>query len=191
MKGARPLTDVEVNAVQAQLGPRDRALFVLGIRTGFRVSELLSLRLGDVWQDGNVLEAVGVSRKSMKGRSEGRIVPLHQQARLELGAWAAVLLARGATKKSFLFPSREGGAISRFRAWAIMTAACRRAGVFGKTGTHFWRKTFACRIYEKVGHDLLKTQKALGHKAITSTSAYLSFAEAEVDAAILAPDEKC
>jgi integrase len=48
------------------------------------------------------------------------------------------------------------------------------------------RKTFANRMYEKLNHDLVKTQRALGHAKINSTVQYLSFREEGIDAAILA-----
>ena len=48
------------------------------------------------------------------------------------------------------------------------------------------RQTFANRVYHRLDHDLVKTQRALGHKNINSTVSYLSFAEAEIEAAILA-----
>lgn len=187
----RALTDAEIVRVMAQLKPRDRCFFVLGLRTGFRVSELLSLRLGDVWQGGQVPAAVAVARRAMKGRTEGRTVPLHPQARAELASWATALAARGAGPGSPLFPSQKGAsAVTRTQAWAILTNAYRRAGLSGRgVGVHGLRKTFAGRMYRRLDRDLMKTQKALGHKSVTSTAAYLSFAEAEVDAAITAPDE--
>ena len=186
MRGMRPLTDSEIAQVASRLGVRDRAFFVLGIRTGFRVSELLSLRVSDVVNGGEVGRSVGVQRRNMKGKTEGRTIKLHDEARQALGAWVAELQGMGAAADSPLFLSREGGAISRTQAWAIMTGAYRAAGVFGRVGVHGLRKTFAARMYALLGHDLMKTQKALGHKAITSTAAYLSFAESEVEAAILA-----
>jgi site-specific recombinase XerD len=76
--------------------------------------------------------------------------------------------------------------ISRIQAWYILTEAYRTNGLTGKLGTHSLRKTFANKVYEKLGHDLLKTQRALGHKNLDSTLAYLSFREDEIEAAILA-----
>lgn len=158
---------------------------MLGVRTGFRVSELLSLRVADVVHGGEVAKFVGVQRRNMKGHIEGRTVPLHDEARAALAVWVVELDARGAAAESPLFLSREGGAVSRTQAWAILTAAYRAAGVFGRIGTHGMRKTFAARVYERLDHDLIRTQKAMGHRSLSSTAAYLSFAESEVDAAII------
>ena len=47
------------------------------------------------------------------------------------------------------------------------------------------RKTFAARIYDHFGGDLVKTQRALGHRCIESTAAYVSFRQEEIDQAIL------
>jgi integrase len=56
----------------------------------------------------------------------------------------------------------------------------------GKIGTHSMRKTFASKVYEQLNGRLERVQKALGHKNINSTVAYLSFREEDIDAAILA-----
>jgi site-specific recombinase XerD len=52
----------------------------------------------------------------------------------------------------------------------------------GKLGTHCMRKTFANRVYQRLNHDLVKAQRALGYRNINSTVSYLSFAEEEIDA---------
>jgi site-specific recombinase XerC len=55
----------------------------------------------------------------------------------------------------------------------------------GTLGPHMQRKTFANRVYHQLSHNLAKTRRAMGHKNINSTVAYLSFVEEEIDAAIL------
>lgn len=193
MKGCRPFSDAEVQAVTQALA-RDRyharnlALFHLGVRSGFRISELLSLKLQDVFQNGNFVESVMVARRHMKGKNASRGVPLHPDARVALEVWVRELLAAGhADPGTFLFRSREGGnrAISRKTAWYILRKVSSACGLTGKIGTHSLRKTFAKRVYEKLGRDLMKTQRALGHARVTSTVSYLSFDQGEVEDAIL------
>jgi len=99
------------------------------------------------------------------------------------------LLERGLDSLSgqdYLFQSRKGtGPITRVQAYRIIQNAARKNGLTGKIGNHSLRKSFADRIYEKLNRDLVRTQKALGHKWITSTTAYLSFKEEEIEEAIL------
>jgi integrase len=192
MKGCRPLEEEEVEAVLAAFdGPyaaRDRALFLLGVKSGFRISELLSLRLLDVMRAGRLLDRVSVARKNMKKKVEGRSVLLHAQAREALLVWIEQLRGNGyMTSDTFVFQSRKGrnAAMSRVQAYRVLQEAYERAGVAGNTGTHSMRKTFANNVHEKLGRDLLKTQKALGHKNINSTVSYLSFKQEEIDEAIL------
>lgn len=188
MQGSRPLTDAEVAQVLEVLGsPRNRALFLLGLRSGFRISELLSLRLKDVLQNGNLVDRVAVERKNMKGQLAGRTVVLHPEAREALGFWVNRLTERHTDPVTFLFRSRQGAnqAMDRRSAWHLLTRAFAKCGLTGKLGTHCMRKTFAKKVHEKLGRDLVKTQKALGHARITSTVSYLSFNENDIDDAIL------
>jgi integrase len=76
--------------------------------------------------------------------------------------------------------------ISREQAWRILKEAFNSNELSGKLGTHATRKTFCNRMYDKLNHGLVKTQKAMGHTNINSTVTYLSFQEVEIDAAVLA-----
>jgi site-specific recombinase XerD len=192
MKGARPLSEDEVAVVAQSFGgryaARDRALFLLGVKSGFRISELLSLAVGDVHQHGRIVDRVTVARAHMKQKLEGRTVVLHPKAKAALAAWVLELRQHGeVTDETPLFRSRKGNrAMSTVQAWRILQEAYATNGLTGQLGTHAMRKTFANRVYAKLNHDLLRTQWALGHKNINSTVSYLSFCEAEIDAAILA-----
>ena len=189
MRGCKSLNDSEIqNALSCFSGKfatRARALAVLGIRTGLRISELLSLTVGDVLAGGDVVDRVYIERRNVKGKREGRSIALHPEARDALRAW---ILAMGSVPlESPLFPSqKKGGPLGRIAAWKVLRRTFRRAGINGKVGTHTMRKTFARRIYNALGHDLIRTGMALGHKSISSTIAYLSFAEEDIDAAVLA-----
>lgn len=192
MKGCRPLTDEEVERTLGCFGGsypnRDHALFLLGIKSGFRISELLSLQLRDVMPRGKLVERVTVQRRHMKKKLEGRTVLLHPDAKEVLCAWLEELREAGyMTSDVYVFQSRKGlnRALSRVQAYRILQDAFEKAGLHGSLGTHSMRKTFANRIYERLDKDLLKTQRALGHRNINSTVSYLSFREEDIDEAIL------
>lgn len=192
MRGCRPLNDAEVYDVSRSFwgehARRDKALFLLGVKSGFRISELLSLRLRDVMQGGRIVERVTVERRNMKKKLEGRTVLLHPEARAALAAWLEELGRRAElTGDTFVFQSRKGDnrPISRVQAYRILHEACDACELTGKLGTHSMRKTFANKVYDALGNDLVKTQRALGHRNINSTVQYLSFREEEIDKAIL------
>jgi site-specific recombinase XerD len=204
MAGCRALTDNEVKVVRKSFSGvykrRNEALFVLGVRAGFRISELLSLQVKDVLQYGKLVDRVEVSRRHMKGGKAGkassRSVPLHPEARAALSVWLEVLtvMLKGTLDpQTPVFCSRVKDAatglrraISREQAWRILKEAYTTNELSGKLATHSMRKTFATRVHAHYHGDLLKTQKALGHANINSTIKYLALDEAEVDAGILA-----
>jgi integrase len=193
MKGCRPLTEAEVNLLQQSFGgayaDRDKALFLLGVKSGFRISELLSLRIGDVSQHGRLVDRVTVPRRHMKNTREGRTVSLHPEAKAALATWLLTLRQDPSSMpQTFVFRSRKGvnRPISKVQAWRILHEAVTTNELTGKVGTHAMRKTFANRVYHQLNHDLVKTQRAMGHKNINSTVAHLSFVEDEIDQAILA-----
>jgi integrase len=199
MKGWRPLTAEEVKRVSqsfgATYGKRNKALFVLGVRSGFRIFELLSLRVSDVLQHGNVVEHVTVQRRHMKKKTEGCTVPLHPEARAALSVWLDQLartLKGTMSPETPVFCSRVRNAddtrwpLTREQAWRLLEEAFAANELTGQLGTHSMRKTFADRMYEKLNRDLVKVQRALGHRNINSTVSYLSFREEDIAAAILA-----
>jgi integrase len=170
-------------------GARDRALFLLGVKSGFRISELLSLTVGDVWQHGQFLDRVAVQRKHMKGKHQGRSVILHPAAKTALAAWLMDRQRLGEmTPDMPLFPSRKGvnRPLQRGQAHHILQEAYATNGLTGMIGCHGMRKTFGQKVYAATGHDLRATQHAMGHKSPASTAAYLAVDEQAIDAVILA-----
>ena len=187
MKGSRPLTDDEIRKVltafKGRYANRDRALFLLGVKTGFRIGELISLKLADVLSGDQIVDRVSVKRCHMKGKVEGRTVIVNPEAKEALRIWVMELLQSGVSEDSYLFKSRNGDnkPITRNQAWKLLDKVFSRAGLTGTLGTHCLRKTFSDRIFDKLGRDLVKTQKALGHRNINSTVSYLSFKTEEID----------
>lgn len=187
MKGCRPLSKSEEKRVlfsfSGKYANRDKALYFIGTKTGFRISELLSLRVKDVWQYGKVVNEITVQKKNMKKKIESRTVPISHEVKRILKAWIQRLERMGLLQETrFLFCSQEQKqkAITRQRAWQILKDVFSRLELTGKLATHTLRKTCAARLYEYFKGDLAKLQKALGHKNINSTISYISFLESDV-----------
>ncbi len=185
MIGCRPFSEAEVLKIKSRLDKtRDQALFILGVKSGFRISELLSLKVSDVFSFGAVVDRIVVARRHMKKRTQSRSVLLHPEAK---EAILKLIKEYELKPHQYLFKSRKGAnrPMGRIQAWRILKEATRLEKLSGNIGTHSMRKTFADRMYNKLQRDLLRMQIALGHKSIQSTVNYLSFRQEEIDAAVL------
>ena len=139
MKGCRALSDEEIQRVlgsfRGKNALRNRCLVLLGIKSGFRISELLSLKVGAVWQMGQAVERVTVDRAHMKKRQEGRTVLLHPEAKAAVGL-LVVLLQRKAVfgPQTYLFQSQKGPnmPLSRVGAWLVLKKTFARVQVTGQ-----------------------------------------------------------
>ena len=183
MSGCRALTDAEVALISRSFGgryaARDRALFLVGVHTGFRISELLSLRVGDVWQYGRLTEAVSVARRHMKRKRQGRTVDLHPVAQQAILAWLGQQPLPW-HPEMFLFRSREDNRpLQRIQAWQILHDACVSNQLQGRLGTHSMRKTFAARVSDAKTGNMKTVQTLLGHADLSSTGKYLESASPE------------
>lgn len=172
---------------------RDALLIELGFETGLRISELLSLKVGDVWKAGAPLGLLKVPRRRLKGgrgiRADlvrGRVIPLNERARAAIGA--ALSARQGAAECDALFPSRQGGgrALTRRQGSRIIRGIFRRAGLDPTRiwGGHSMRRRFVRRIYEAT-RDIELTRVAIGHRWVSTTQGYLAFGEEDAAEAIL------
>jgi integrase len=143
--GRRPLEDHEVTVIAKSfsgvMAKRDNCLFILLIRTGYRISELLSLRVQDVQQHGKIVDKVAVARKAMKGgkagKATGRTVLLHPEAKAALSVWLEVLLKRqGGTlaPETYIFTQRREPAHLQGPSLANFNGCLRRQRTRGQAG---------------------------------------------------------
>ena len=159
--------------------------------TGYRISELLSICVGDVWDGQSMRSSVTVSRENMKGKRFSRTMPLHQIASEALYIW---IKAAGMTAPEFgkspLFPSRKGTAsMTPISAWRILQEAALLAGISTeRLGSHSFRKQFSITMWESkfVQKDMAKMSRLLGHAHFSSTIRYLQFVDGSLEAAVLA-----
>lgn len=185
MKGCRPLTPEEVESTlkvisERRYSLRDTLMFQLGLKAGFRVSEILSLKVKDVFQFGQVPKYITVQRRNVKGKKEGQSVITHDYVKKAILEYLESM--PDLTPESPLFLNQnKTKAISRQQGWNILKDAYKVCCLTGNLGTHSARKTFSENIYEKSGRCLIRTQKALRHRDVKTTIAYLSFADSEID----------
>lgn len=191
MLGVRPLEAAEIEKLRAHLAShplaaRNVALFRLALQTGFRVAELLSLRLGDVVRDGEISRFLTVARRNMKRKVQSRTVPLRSSTREALGPYLTELAAQGYRMTDPLFPSPRfrTRAMTPANVWRIIHDAAHAAHCFGRIGTHSLRKTYAESAYAffragppEWGDPLMLTQRLLGHARVESTAHYLRIDE--------------
>lgn len=191
MLGARPFLQDEAirlsRSYRGRCGLRNRTMILLGVNTGFRISELLQLRLKDVVDPfGNLTDHVKVARKYMKKKKAGRTVPLTLAAKAALRPLILQMeFQQYFLDSDFLFRSdRTNSHITRQQAWRIIKEGCLKCHITGSISTHSLRKTFAKNVHDDFKQQvaagnpvdvLLEVSKALGHTDINSTTKYLSF----------------
>ena len=192
--GCRPLSDGEIEQIlmgcQGRYASRDRLLILFGVHTGYRISEILSLRVSDVWDGEQVRPIVRIAAGFMKGKSQSRAMPLHARAKNAIQTW---LWETGKTIPACgtlpLFSCQQTSRpLSRRQAADILVGAAEAAGIdASRVATHTLRKSFARRMWESplVERDPAKMARLLGHANWSNTLRYLEFAD-ELDAAVLA-----
>lgn len=149
---------------------RDHCLFILGINSGLRISDLLSLKVEDV---------VGKDRIFLREKKTGKAkdFPLSDTCKKTI---AEYLKETGLTSGN-LFPSRKGHApITRVQAYRILNEAAKSVGIKDAIGTHTLRKTFGYWAYQQ-GVDVTRIQKLLNHSAPSVTLAYIGITKEELD----------
>ena len=188
MKGTRPLDNDEIRKVSEAFDGvftiRNQSLFMLGVSVGGRISELLALKVNDVWQNGKPVKDLLFDLSIVKGGEVSRAVPVNvdgRQAIENVIAWQVKLYGNIDPTRP-LFPSRNGQGsqmMTRKAAHDVLKSAFEAAGLNGKLGTHSLRKSYAQRLYEQT-NDIYVVQEMLGHKSVMTTQRYLGVNYASV-----------
>jgi integrase/recombinase XerD len=163
--------------VSTPRGVRDKALIEVLYATGLRVTELLSLKPGDLSLEAGYLTCVGKGDKQ-------RIVPFGSVAAQWVEQYVkharpALLKAR---KSNWLFVNAKGGGqLSRVGFWKILKQYGVQAGITRDLSPHVLRHSFATHLLDR-GADLRAIQMMLGHADLSTTQIYTHVLEARLRA---------
>ncbi|WP_443147251.1 site-specific tyrosine recombinase XerD [Pedobacter sp. GR22-6] len=148
-------------------GMRSKAIIEVLYGCGLRVSELVGLRLSNVYPDQEYLRVIG------KGNKE-RIVPIGGSALKFLNIYIQESRLHIDVKKGhedYIFLNRSGTALSRISVFTMIKGLAEKAGIQKTISPHTFRHSFATHLVEG-GADLRAVQEMLGHSSITTTEIY-------------------
>ena len=147
-------------------GQRNKTIIEILYGTGIRVSELINLKLSNIFFKENIIKVIG------KGNKE-RFVPLGEIASNEMKIYInnRNRLKIDSKSSDILFLNRYGRGLTRSMIFKIISDASKRVGLAKKISPHTLRHSFATHLI-KNGADLRTIQLILGHESITTTEIY-------------------
>lgn len=156
---------------------RDYLLFVLGINTGLRVSDLLKLKFADVLDESGSFRDVKITEEKTDKTKTFR---LNDSAKEAIKFYISKL--DNYQLDHYLFRSRNGEnkPIIRQRAWQIINETAKAVGIKDEIGTHTLRKTFGYHA-RKAGTPIEVLQKIFNHSAPSITLRYLGISQDEMN----------
>lgn len=167
------LTIDEIDSLQQAIdlskpeGHRNKAIIETLYSCGLRVSELINLRLSDLYSDQNYIRVKG------KGNKE-RLVPISDKAIREINIYIKQYrnhLSVSKEHENILFLNRRGRKLTRVMIFTIVKDLCAAASIQKNISPHSFRHSFASHLVD-AGADLRAVQEMLGHESIITTEIY-------------------
>ena len=148
-------------------GLRNRAMIETLYACGLRVTELLTLRITNLFLNIGFVKVLGKNNKE-------RLVPIGEEAIKHIGFYVEGVRRHLKIKKgaeNILFLNRRGGQLSRIMVFYVIKDLAKLAGIEKSVSPHTFRHSFATHLIEG-GADLKAVQDMLGHESITTTEIY-------------------
>lgn len=148
-------------------GPRNKAMLETLYSCGLRVSELVDLKISNLFFNDGFIKVTG------KGDKE-RLVPIGSSALKQITIYKNEIRCHVVPKKDhedFLFLNRRGAKLTRVMVFVIIKELAHRIGLKKHISPHTFRHSFATHLIEG-GADLRAVQEMLGHESITTTEIY-------------------
>lgn len=149
-------------------GQRNRAIIEVLYGCGLRVSELVELKLSQIFEQDEYIVVVGKGDKQ-------RLVPISQEALMQIGLYLEQTRNNQVAKpgcEDILFLNRRGNKLTRVMIFYIVKELCELAGIRKTVSPHTLRHSFATHLLEG-GANLRAIQQMLGHENIETTEIYV------------------
>jgi integrase/recombinase XerD len=163
----------EIEQIIAQIdlskaeGGRNKAILETMYSCGLRVSELINLKISNLYLDVGFIRVIG------KGDKE-RLIPIGRSAVKYINIYRQNIRLHIPVKKGFediLFLNRRGAMLTRVMVFLVIKELVKKAGIRKNISPHTFRHSFATHLVEG-GADLRAVQEMLGHESITTTEIY-------------------
>ena len=168
------LTIIEIDKIlsninlKSKTGKRNIAMIELLYSCGLRVSELVELKISDLFFKESLIKVTGKSNKE-------RFVPISKQAQKYILTYMNELRNISKINPGFedtVFLNERGSKLTRVMIFIIIKKLKNLSGINKKIGPHTLRHSFATHLIQN-GADLITIQKMMGHESITTTERYL------------------
>lgn len=168
------LSEKEINSIIAAIdlskpeGERNRVMLEVLYSCGLRVSEMIGLKISDLYFEEGFIKVTGKGNKQ-------RFVPINAYTIKLIGNYKNLIRSGIKVQKGFedtLFLNRRGKQLSRNMVFMILKELTQKAGISKIVSPHTLRHSFATHLLEN-GADLRAIQQMLGHESITTTEIYM------------------
>jgi integrase/recombinase XerD len=149
------------------LGERNRAILETLYSCGLRVSELIELKISDLFFDEGFIKVTGKGDKQ-------RFVPIGESTKKYIEIWKGIRnhIDVNPKSKDILFLNYKGNKLTRAMIFTIIKNLVKKSGLKKTVSPHTFRHSFATHLLEN-GADLRAIQMMLGHESITTTEVYM------------------
>lgn len=168
------LSEDEINTLIAAIdlskpeGERNRAMLETLYGCGLRVSELVNLKISDLFFDEDFIKVTGKGDKQ-------RFVPISSVNKKYISIYRKEVRVHQKIQKGFddiLFLNRRGRQLTRAMIFTIIKQLAEKIGLKKSISPHTFRHSFATHLLQN-GADLRAIQQMLGHESITTTEVYV------------------
>lgn len=148
--------------------PRDLLLFTIGTNCGLRISDIVTLNVGDVRNKTHLQLIEKKTGKFKKFPINAKLKPMFEE------------FTKGKCYDEALFKTKFDNRLDRFTAYRVIKSASLAAGIPEKVGTHTMRKTFGYHHYKKF-KDVALLQKIFNHSSPLITLRYIGIEQEQID----------